>query len=202
MLLKFLKTGTACGTDMPHLVYRLRPEEYNRYRKHLLALDGESRYTRFGFMIRDEIIEQLCDKFEANPDNHKIFVIEDDDLNVVAAGHIALEGGETELAFSVLKEYRKQGMGSSLMGRCIEWCQNRSIKGGCMVCLSTNVAIKRLAGKHGVLINEGGETLANIRIPEPTPISVMHEVMDSNLARADHLGKIQRKFVRLLYTDS
>lgn len=187
---------------MPHLVYRLRSEEYNRYRKHLLALDEGSRYTRFGFMIKDEIIEQLCDKFEANPDSHKIFVIEDDDLNVVAAGHIALEGGETELAFSVLKEYRKQGMGSSLMGRCIEWCQNRNIKGGCMVCLSTNIAIKRLAGKHGVLINDGGETLANIRIPEPTPISVIHEVMDSNMARADHLGKLQRKFVRSLYNDS
>lgn len=184
---------------MPHLVYRLRAEEYHKYRKHLLSLDEESRYTRFGFMIRDEIIEQLCDKFEADPANHKIFVIEDEELDVVAAGHIALEGGETELAFSVLKEYRKQGMGSSLMGRCIEWCQNRNIKGGCMVCLSTNIAIKRLASKHGVLINEGGETLANITIPDPTPISIMHEVVDSSMARLDHAGKMQRKFVRSFY---
>ena len=184
---------------MPHLVYRLRAEEYHKYRKHLLSLDEESRYTRFGFMIRDEIIEQLCDKFEADPANHKIFVIEDEELDVVAAGHIALEGGETELAFSVLKEYRKQGMGSSLMGRCIEWCQNRNIKGGCMVCLSTNIAIKRLAGKHGVLINEGGETLANITIPDPTPISIMREVVDSSMARLDHAGKMQRKFVRSFY---
>jgi GNAT superfamily N-acetyltransferase len=181
-----------------HLVYRLQSEEYNRYRKHLLDLDGESRYTRFGFMIRDEVIEQLCDKFESNPGNHKIFVIEDEDLNVVAAGHIALEGGETELAFSVLKEYRKQGMGSSLMKRCIEWCQNRNIKGGCMVCLSTNTAIKKLASKHGVLINDGGETLANIQIPEPTPNSMFSEVLDSNLAKLDHLGKLQGKFAKNL----
>jgi GNAT superfamily N-acetyltransferase len=182
-----------------HLVYRLRPDEYYKYRKHLLSLDEASRYTRFGFMIRDETIEQLCDKFESNPKEHKIFAIEDEELDIVAAGHISLEGGETELAFSVLKEYRKQGMGSSLMKRTIEWCQNRNIKGGCMVCLSTNVAIKRLAGKHGVLINEGGETLANIIIPEPTPTSVMHEVVDSSMARLDHAGKLQRKFVRSLY---
>ena len=182
-----------------HLVYRLRPEEYHRYRTHLLALDEESRYTRFGVMIKDEVINQLCDRFEANPREHKIFVIEDNDLNVIAAGHIALEGGETELAFSVLPEYRKQGMGSSLMSRTIEWCQNRNIKGGCMVCLSTNTAIKRLASKHGVLINDGGETLANITIPEPTAASVMHEVVDSNMARVDHLGKVQRKFVKSLY---
>lgn len=182
-----------------HLVYKLRPEEYHRYRTHLLALDDTSRYTRFGFMIKDESINQLCDKFEANPQEHKIFVIEDDQLNVVAAGHIALEGGETELAFSVLQEYRKQGMGSSLMSRTIEWCQNRNIKGGCMVCLSSNIAIKKLASKHGVLINDGGETLANITIPDPTPVSIMHEVVDSSMARVDHYTKAQRNFVRSFY---
>jgi GNAT superfamily N-acetyltransferase len=150
-------------------------------------------------MAKDETIEQLCDRFEANPHEHKLFVIENEDLEVVAAGHIALEGGETELAFSVLKEYRKQGMGDALMKRTIEWCQNRNIKGGCMVCLSTNIAIKRLASKHGLLINEGGETLANIAIPEATPASVMHEVVESNMARLDHLGKVQANFVRSLY---
>lgn len=147
-------------------------------------------------MVKDETINQLCDRFENNPKEHKIFVIEDEQLRVVAAGHIALEGGETELAFSVLTEYRQQGMGSSLMKRTIEWCQNRNIRGGCMVCLSTNVAIKRLASKHGVLVNEGGETLANIAIPASTPASVMHEVVESNLARFDHLGKLQRNFVK------
>lgn len=180
-------------------VYRLRSDEYNRYRKHLLALDADSRYTRFGYMIKDEIIDQLCDRFEANPKEHKIFVIEDEDLRVIAAGHIALEGGETELAFSVLREYRNQGMGDALMKRTIEWCQNRNIKGGCMVCISTNTAIKRLASKHGVLINQGGETLANITIPEANAVSVMHEVIESNIARLDHAGKIQRKFVRSFY---
>jgi len=184
---------------MPHLVYRLRPEEYIRYRAHLLALDETSRYTRFGYAITNEMIHRLCDRFEANPKEHKIFVIEDADINVIAAGHIALEGKETELAFSVLKEYRQQGMGSSLMKRCLEWCQNRNIQDGCMVCLSTNVAIKRLASKHGVLVNDGPETLANITIPSANPVSVFSEVLDSNLARADHLGKIQRKFVSSLY---
>jgi GNAT superfamily N-acetyltransferase len=198
VLLEHRSISNTVGTDM-YPVYRLRPDEYSRYRKHLLALDADSRYTRFGHMIKDEVIEQLCDRFEANPKEHKIFVIENEVLEVVAAGHISLEGGETELAFSVLKEYRKQGMGDALMKRTIEWCQNRNIKGGCMVCLSTNVAIKRLASKHGVLINEGGETLANIGIPEATPTSVMHEVVESNMARLDHISKVQKNFVRSLY---
>lgn len=183
---------------MSHLVYRLQPHEYPRYRKHLLALDEESRYTRFGFHVKDEVIEQLCTTFENNPKEHKIFVIENEELEVVAAGHISLVGGETELAFSVLTPYRKQGMGSSLMSRCIEWCQNRSIKGGCMVCLTSNTAIKKLASKHGILINEGGETLADIKIPDATASSVMHEVVESNMAKMDHLGKLQRRFARML----
>lgn len=183
---------------MPHLVYRLQPHEYNRYREHLLALDQHSKYLRFGYQIRDEMINTLCDKFESNPKQHKLFVIENDDLEVVGAGHISLEGEELELAFSVLKDYQGQGMGSSLMSRTVEWCQNRGIKGGCMVCLTSNAAIKKLAQKHGILINDHGETLADIKIPDATAVSVAHEVIDSNMAKFDHLGKMQRRFARML----
>lgn len=183
---------------MAHLVYRLTTAEYGRYRKHLLALDEHSRYLRFGYHVRDEIIEQLCDRFAANPKQHKLFVIENDDLEVVAAGHISLENDELELAFSVLKEYQGQGMGSSLMARTIEWCQNRGIKGGCMVCLSSNIAIKKLAAKHGILVTDQGETLADIKIPDATAGSVINELAVSNIAKFDHLGKLQRKFARML----
>lgn len=181
---------------MPHLVYRLQPHEYPRYRKHLLALDEASRYNRFAFNISDEMINKLCDNFEANPKDHKLFVIEDNDLNVVGVGHIAREGEDVELAFSVLKEYQGQGLGSSLMKRCLEWCQNRSIEHGKMTCLATNTAIRKLASKHGVLVNDHGEVLADIDIPDPNYVSVMNEVVDSNLARFDHLGKVQRDFVK------
>jgi GNAT superfamily N-acetyltransferase len=183
---------------MTHLVYRLLPADYDRYRKHLLALDQESRYRRFGYPIVDDMISIVCDKFEANPNKHKIFVIENDDLEVIAAGHISLEGDELELAFSVLKEHQGKGMGSALMKRCIEWCQNRGIKGGCMVCLSSNTAIKKLAARHGILVNNQGETLADIKIPDANAVSVINELFDSNLAKFDHLGKLQRRFARML----
>jgi GNAT superfamily N-acetyltransferase len=182
---------------MSHIVYRLLPAEYGRYRKHLLTLDQHSRYLRFGYHIQDETIDTLCDTFESNPQQHKIFVIENDDLDVVGAGHISLAGDETELAFSVLKEHQGQGMGSSLMKRCVEWCQNRSIKTGCMVCLTSNEAIKKLARRHGILVNDGGETMADIKIPEVNASSVLNEVVESNYARMDHLGKLQRRFARM-----
>ena len=181
-----------------HIVYRLQPHEYSRYRKHLLALDETSRYNRFAFNISDEILNKLCDDFEADPKNHKLFVIENENLDVVGVGHIALEGDDMELAFSVLKEHQGKGLGSSLMKRCIEWCQNRSIHHGKMTCLATNTAVRKLASKHGVLVNDHGEVLADINIPDANVVSVMNEVVDSNLSRFDHLGKVQRKFVKTI----
>jgi GNAT superfamily N-acetyltransferase len=161
-----------------------------------LALDSASRYLRFGHNVSDEVINKLCDRFEANPQQHKLFVVENDDMEAVGVGHISLEGEQMELAFSVLNSYQGQGIGSALMKRCVEWCQNRNIKDGCMTCLSSNAAIKRLASKHGILVQEHGEVLADIKIPEPNAFSVMHEVVESNVARLDHLGKLQRKFAR------
>jgi GNAT superfamily N-acetyltransferase len=184
---------------MSHIVYRLQPSEYHRYKTHLLALDDESKYLRFGYQIKDETLEELFKTFESNPKNHKIFVIENSDLEVIGAGHIAISDDQTELAFSVLKQYQGQGMGSSLMKRVIEWCQNRNIQNGCMVCLSTNMAIKKLARKYGVLINEGTETLASIKIPEPDTTSVINEVVESNIARMDHFGKQQVNFLKNFY---
>lgn len=179
-----------------HTVYRLTPHEYPRYRKHLLALDTASRYNRFGHNTSDDVINMLCDRFEATPQKHKLFVIENDEMEAVGVGHISLEGEQMELAFSVLKSYQGQGIGSALMKRCVEWCQNRNIKDGCMTCLTSNAAIKKLASKHGILVQEHGEVLADIKIPDPNAFSVMHEMVESNVARLDHLGKLQRKFAR------
>lgn len=186
------------GTNMTYLVYHLQPFEYERYRNHLLSLDSESRYLRFGYQIKDENIHKLCDTIEANPTKHQIFVIDDRDLNVLAAGHISVADSETELAFSVLREHQGQGMGSALMKRCISWCQNRGIKQGNMVCLATNTAVKKLASKHGVLVNDHGEVTADISIPDTDLTSIYEELVDANLSSFDHLGKVQRKFAKMI----
>jgi GNAT superfamily N-acetyltransferase len=180
------------------VVYKLIPSEYRRYNQHLKKLDNESRYLRFGYQIKDEMIDIICERFNKNPNKHKIFVIEDENLDVVGAGHISLEDDPVELAFSVLKIHQGQGMGSALMKRCIEWCQNRGIETGCMVCLSHNSAIKKLATKYGILIADTGEAQAEIKIPNSSTYSVISELTDDNLSLIDHVGKTQRKFTRML----
>ena len=182
---------------MTHLVYRLTSNDLHRYKTHLLSLDEYSRYLRFGYHIKTEIVQDLINNWSKDRDNHIIFAIENEDLDLVGVGHIALSDGPAELAFSVLKEYQGRGMGNELMSRCIEWCQNRGIKTGCMVCLSSNATIKHLAKKHGILVQDGPETMAEVHIPDPSITSVLHEVLENNLSTLDHLGKAQRKFARM-----
>lgn len=183
---------------MSHVIYRLPPSELHRYRTHLLCLDEESKYLRFGFYIKTDTIRDLHKRWMANPEKHIVFVIENDDLEVVGVAHISLEEDPAELAFSVFKECQGQGMGDALMKRAIEYCQNRGIKHGCMVCLTSNDKIKKLAKKNGiVVVNEDGESKAEIQMPDASAMSLWHEAVENNVAKIDHLGKAQRKLAKM-----
>ncbi len=183
---------------MTYNIYKLPATELDRYRAHLLMLDQESRYMRFGFHISNDVINQLCEKWKLSPHKHKIFAIEDNNLDIVGVAHVSLEDEIPELAFSVFKEHQGKGMGDALMKRAIEYCQNKGIKQGCMVCLGINDKIKRLARKNDVLVkSQDGDSIGEISIPSPTPLSIWHEYVEDNMAKLDHLGKAQRKFAQM-----
>lgn len=170
-------------------VRKVLVSEYPKYRKHLKALDAESKYLRFGHPIRDEMIDQLCDQFEADADRNILFCIENDNLDFVAVGHIALQD-EMELAFSVLKAYQGHGLGNQLFRRVIQWCRTHNRLKGNMVCLSTNSVVKHLCVKYGIRMkNDGGETLASIELDHPDIATYFTEAADSNLAVMDYMGK-------------
>lgn len=181
---------------MPYTtVRRVLPHEYPKYCQHLKALDDASKYLRFGYHIQDEMIDQLCSRFEAETDKNILFAVEDNNLDFIAVGHVAIQE-ELELAFSVLKEHQGQGLGSLVMKRVIQWCRTHGQLKGCMVCLSTNAAIKHLCLKHGIHIHsENGETMADIELDSPNITTYINEATDVNLAVADYMGKRIPKFV-------
>jgi GNAT superfamily N-acetyltransferase len=158
-------------------------------------LDQGSKYLRFGYHIQDDMIDKLCAQFEAEPEKNILFAIENDDLDFIGIGHISIQE-ELELAFSVLKGYQGQGMGNLLMKRAIQWCRIHGKLKGCMVCLSTNAAIRHLCTKHGIHIHsEHGETMADIELDSPNITTYLTEATDSNLAVIDYLGKRMPKLV-------
>ena len=174
---------------MSIIVRKVLPMEYHKYREHLKRLDADSKILRFGNHLSDTAIDKICDKIEQYPEHHILFCVEDADLNFVAVGHIAVEGG-MELAFSVHKEYQKQGIGSKLMERCIQWCRTHNKLRGTMMCLSRNSAIKHLCVKHGIRLHtDYDETFGNVELTLPDITTYVKENIDSNLGIFDYLSK-------------
>ena len=175
---------------MPYVTVRqVLPHEYPKYRAHLKALDDQSKILRFGYPITDYVIDQLCDKFEAEPGNQVLFAIENRKLEFIAIGHIALDGG-MELAFSVLKEHQGRGYGNLLMKRCIQYCRTHGILKGCMVCLTSNAAIRHLCKKYEIsVVNDHGESLADIVLPPARIDTYISETIDNNLSALDYITK-------------
>lgn len=172
-----------------HTVRRVLSHEYVKYRQHLKALDVDSRVLRFGHMIKDEVIDILCNGFESDPDHHILFCVENSQLEFVAVGHIAL-GDHMELAFSVLKPHQGQGMGNSLIRRCIQWCRTHNVLEGEMVCLTHNRAIRHLCVKHGIhMTSSHGETLAQIHLDPARVDTYFEQAIDQNVAIFDWLTK-------------
>lgn len=180
------------------LSVRILPSfQLDQYRDHLLALSDESKFSRFGYHIKDEAIEKFVDRIKSVADKHIIFVMHDDDLNIIAAGHISIEDPMMELAFSVSDSHQGHGYGNALMLRCLEWCRNRDILEGYMVCLPNNKKMNVLAKKHGLIMRqEDGETTASIKIPPATLDSCLNEIYASNYSEFVYYNRLANKFIR------
>lgn len=133
--------------------------------------------------------------------DHHVFVIQANDLSVVAAAHLVIIGDVAELSLSVLGEHRKNGYGNKMMTHCITWCRNRSVKTIQMNCLRSNVAIKNLQLKHGMTIEpEGTDASATIDLNNPTISSIYDELVETQFAEFDHLNKVVANMFKLNFT--
>lgn len=180
-------------------VRRVLLNEYYKYGTHLKSLDANSKHLRFANALGDEVIDNLNNKWTEDYEHNILFAIENDNLEFVAVAHIAIsEPGDMELAFSVLKEYQGQGLGTHLMKRAIQWCRTHNFLHGKMMCLSTNSVIRHLCKKHSIhMTNHHGEVLADIELNHPNLQTYWTEAADSNLAVMDYFGKrIARPFIK------
>lgn len=177
-------------------VRRVLPHEYGKYKTHLLQLDDNSKYLRFGYAVKDHQINKLIDDIIENKENHILFCVENDDLEFVGIGHIAL-GEPTELAFSILLEHQGQGIGNALMRRVIQWCRTHHVKNGHMICLSSNAAIKHLCAKYGMKIQANyGESLTDFVFDSATIDIWLKEMVDTNIGAIDWMAKRTNKFIK------
>jgi GNAT superfamily N-acetyltransferase len=189
-------------------------EERDRYRmrKHFLSLDPDDRLLRFGTVLPDEQVIGYVDKIDFKRDT--IYGVYNHVFKLVAVGHLAfapkeqLTGADrvtqkervAEFGVSVLASARGQGIGSRLFQRAAIHCRNADVDTLYMQCLSSNQTMMHIAKKAGMEIHrEYGEADAYLRLPPPSPSTVMQEALEEQFATIDYTFKATNRAAAKLF---
>jgi RimJ/RimL family protein N-acetyltransferase len=175
----------------------LGPSHRERIAGHLVALDRDDRYLRFGYAATDEQIRRYAEKLDFERD--EIFGIYNRKLELIAMAHLALSqerghGSSAEFGVSVLRKARGRGYGSRLFERAVMHARNQGVDMLFVHALSENAAMISIARKAGAVLERmGPETDAYLRLPAATLDSRMSEMVQEQLALTDYRLKVQAK---------
>ena len=168
------------------------------YRDHLLRLDLDSRYSRFGGAVADEFIESYATTtFDLSAVLHGFFV------EGVLRGVAELRPlgsalpSEAEAAFSIETPWQSHGVGSVLLERTLLTARNRGIKSLHMACLANNRRMQDLARKFAAELSfDFGSVVGEVAAPRPTPLSVMREFVADAHGFATAVLDVQSRLLR------
>ena len=173
----------------------LGPEQRPRILDHLLALDPQDRYLRFGYAANDEQIQRYVDGLHFERD--EIFGIFNSRLDIVAMAHLALnlESGTeacAEFGVSVQKRSRGRGYGARLFERAAMHARNEGVLLLFIHALSENVPMIKIARKFGATVErDGSETEAYVRLPHANFDSQLTELVSEQFAQTNYAIKEQ-----------
>jgi GNAT superfamily N-acetyltransferase len=181
----------------------LGPHHRERIGAHLLALDAQDRYLRFGYAANDEQIQRYVAQLDFDRD--EIFGIFNRRLELIAMAHLAFlvdpdEAPGAEFGVSVLKKARGRGFGARLFDRAVMHARNEGVQLMFIHALSENTAMLKIARNAGATLERaGGETEAYLRLPPATLDSRVSELFEEQLAQTDYrLKKQARNFLDFL----
>jgi len=183
----------------------LGPGHRGRIATHLLALDPDDRFLRFGYAASDEHIRRYVEDLDFEQDD--IFGIYNRKLELIAMAHLAYSRDPqasrcAEFGVSVLGKARGRGYGTRLFERAVIHARNEGVDLLFVHALSENAAMLSIARKAGATLERfGSETEAHLRLPPATLDSRVSELVDEQLARTDYRLKQQvRSFWDFLAT--
>lgn len=186
-------------TPVPVLVpiRSLGPAHRERITAHLLALDADDRYLRFGYPATDEQIRLYVESLDFDRDD--IFGIYNRKLELIAIAHLAFsrdpEASQcAEFGVSVLQKARGRGYGTRLFERAAIHARNDGVDLLFIHALSENSAMLKIARKAGATLERfGSETEAHLRLPPATLDTRMSELVVEQFAQTDYRLKQQVK---------
>jgi GNAT superfamily N-acetyltransferase len=169
------------NTRLDDIVFRkLTPADHPAFEAHLLALDAESRRSRFGMAATDAFLRQYAARcITLNAIIHGAFR----DGTLIGVSELRPIGDlfteEAEIAFSVSQDWRNCGIGSVLFAHVLRSARNWGFVRLYMSCLKHNAPMRALARKFSAEIHvELEEAIAVVSPPRRTIISLLREVFD------------------------
>lgn len=173
------------------------PAQRERIAAHLLGLEPQDRYLRFGYAANDEQIHRYVNQM--NFDRDELFGIFNRKLELIAMAHLAFSADPTclncaEFGVSVAKSARGRGYGSRLFERAVMHARNEGVNLLFVHALSENTAMLKIARHAGAVIErDGSESEAHLRLPPADFDSRVTELFNEHLALTDYHVKAQVK---------
>ena len=177
---------------------RLREGARADLARHFAALGAEDRRLRFGSALSDAALGEYVDRIDFTRDG--VFAMHDDELRVVAAVHVALDGSTAELGLSVLPGWRGRGLGDALLRRAVTWLRNRGVLSVYVHCITENAAMMHLARKNGMrIVYSGSESDGRLELEPPTPASFAQEWLDDQRGLAMQALRHNARWMQSLF---
>ena len=155
--------------------------DHELYGSWLREQSEETLATYFGIAVNNTYINHVVDSIVSNPEEH-YFLIATQGTTWAGVIHMA-RVSETEMEFGIMvaEQYRNQGIADQLMSEAIVWIQNRGFDTLYLHCVTWNRAMKHLAHKHGLVMQEDhGDVDVCSRIPPASMISYAQEAATRN----------------------
>lgn len=183
----------------------LGPSHRERIAQHLLALDEQDRYLRFGYPANDEQIRRYTDGLNFERDD--IYGIYNRKLQLIAMAHVAFsdnpaQARHAEFGVSVLKTARGRGYGARLFDRAVMHARNEGVSLMYIHALSENTAMLKIARNAGATVErDGSESEAHLKLPSATLTTRLTEMMEDQVAEVDYGIKRQAKNIHNFLVD-
>lgn len=164
---------------------------------HLLALDPQDRYLRFGFSANDAQIQRYADSL--NFERDEIFGIYNRRLELIAMAHLAFSADSrldacAEFGVSVSKSARGRGYGARLFDRAAMHARNEGVSRMFIHALSENSTMLKIARNAGAKVErDGSESEAHLHLLPATIDTRLNELFQEQFAQTNYRIKVQVK---------
>lgn len=161
---------------------------------HLLALDMNDRYLRFGYAAADDQIRRYVERIAFERD--EVFGVFNRRLELIALAHLAYEPSvdtdpdkpsAAEFGVSVAVRGRGRGCGARLFDHAVLRARNRRVDTIVIHALSENAAMLKIVRNAGATIERtGADSEAHLRLPPENFASAVAERVEQQLGELDY----------------